>query len=172
MVFASILLLVGVAFFSFYRLVYASNPIEIEGYSWNTMTEGKTVIVLQFHNKGRKDITLKDITFNQGKKPKELALGISYSGQLVQPATGDPRMDDPRTKFMNIDAAPIHPRLSPNEINEAIKRKDNTPIYYGIKVEFYQEPIKSMTIKYTYFGVLVTKKINLEFWEIKNQRIH
>lgn len=158
MVFALILLLSGVVFYTF---VQYSNPIQIDGGSWTT--EGKKEIVYQFYNKGLTSITIKEVTVNNGKKPIALALGISYSGRLVQPVTGDPRLDDPRTKFMKIDAVPIYPRLNPNEINAAIHRKDNIPIYYGIKMA-YKEPIESITVKYTYFGLPVTKKINLESW--------
>lgn len=163
-VFSSILLLTGVAFFSFFRFVHLSNPIEIDGVSWDTRTEGKKEIVYHIRNKGLTSITIKEVTLNHGKQPKELALGISYSGHLVQPGT-----DDPMIKFMKIDAAPINPMLNSKEITEAINRKENTPFYYGIKVEFYQEPIKSMTVKYMYFGFLATKKYNLEeLWSVEN----
>lgn len=154
-------LLTGVVFFTFVQL---SNPIRIDGVSTSTKEDGKKEIVFQIYNKGLKRITIKEVTLNNGKQPKELALGISYdTGHLVQIGT-----DDPMIKFMKVDAAPIKPNLNNKEISEAIKRKENTPIYYGIKVEFHNEPIKSMTVKYKYFGFSVTKKYNLELWNIEN----
>ncbi|GGI11657.1 hypothetical protein [Gottfriedia solisilvae] len=164
-VFTSFLLLAGVVFYTF---VQYSNPIQIDGGSWTT--EGKKEIVYQFYNKGLRRITIKEVTVNHGKKPNGLALGISYGGRLVQPVTDDPDDQWGRIKFVKIDAVPVYPRLNPNEINEAIHRKDNTLIYYGIKME-YKEPIQSITVKYTYFGLPVTKKIKLEswgFWNVEN----
>ncbi|MFP5116001.1 hypothetical protein ACSU64_27200 [Bacillaceae bacterium C204] len=159
-VFSSILFLAGVGFFKFVQL---SNPIRIDGISTYTKEDGKEEVVIQIYNNGLKRITIKEVTLNHRKHPKELALGVSYSGHLVQSGT-----DDPMIKFMKIDAAPIYPKLNPKEMTEAINRKENTPIYYGIKVEFYKGPIKSMTVKYKYFGFLVTKKYNLESWYINN----
>ncbi|WP_165347212.1 hypothetical protein, partial [Gottfriedia acidiceleris] len=106
-VFSSILLLAGVVFYTF---VQYSNPIQIDGISTNTKVEGKKEVVFQIFNKGLRQITIKEVTVNHGKKPNGLALGISYSGLLVQPVTGDPR-----TKFMKIGAVPVYPRLNPNE---------------------------------------------------------
>ena len=160
-VFSSILLLAVVVFFAFVQL---SNPIRIDEVSTNTKEDGKKEVVFQIYNKGLKRITIKEVTLNHRKQPKELALGISYdNSQLVQSG-----FDNPMIKFMEVDAEPINPKLNPKEITEAINRKENTPIYYGIKVEFYQEPIKSMTVKYKYFGFLVTKKYNLELWNLEN----
>lgn len=127
-VFSSILLLAGVAFFSFFRFVHLSNPIEIDGVSWDTRTEGKKEIVYHIRNKGLTSITIKEVTLNHGKQPKELALGISYSGHLVQPGT-----DDPMIKFMKIDAAPINPKLNPKEWTEAIHSKEKNQLILELK---------------------------------------
>jgi hypothetical protein len=155
-----ILLLTVVVFFTFVQL---SNPIRIVGVSSSDKEEGKKEVVFQIYNIGLKSITIKEVTLNHRKHPKELALGISYdTGHLVQSG-----IDNPMIKFMKINAAPINPKLNSKEITEAIKRKEMTPIYYGIKVEFYNDPIKSMTVKYKYFGFPVTKKYNLELWNLE-----
>ncbi|MDR7071492.1 hypothetical protein [Fictibacillus barbaricus] len=156
-----ILLLIGVVFFTFVQLSY---PIRIDGVSTSTKEDGKKEIVFQFYNLGLKRITIKEVTLNHRKQPKELALGISYDTEhLVQSG-----IDNPMIKFMKVDAAPIKPKLNKKEITDAFNRKENTPIYYGIKMEFEKEPIKSMTVKYKYFGFLVTKKYDLELWNLEN----
>ena len=156
-----ILIFIGVAFFAFVKL---SNPIRIDGVSTNKIQDGKEAVVFQIYNKGLKSITIKEVTLNHRKQPNELALGISYdTGKLVQSDT-----DNPMIKFMKIDAAPINPKLNKKEITKAINRKEKTPIYYGIRVVFYKEPIKSMSVKYNYFGFQVTKKYNLELWNLEN----
>ncbi|WNB90967.1 hypothetical protein [Bacillus sp. NEB1478] len=156
-----ILLIIGAVFLSFVQL---SNPIRIDGVSTSTKEDGKKTVIFQIHNIGLKRITIKEVTLNHSKQPKELALGISYdTGHLLQSG-----IDNPMIKFMKVDSAPIIPKLNKKEITDAINRKENTPIYYGIKVESYKEPIKSMTVKYKYFGFLVTKKYNLESWNLEN----
>lgn len=154
------LILSGLVFITFVQL---SNPILIDGVSISTKEEGKNDVVFQIYNKGFKSIRIKEVTLNNKKQPKELALGISYVSQLVQSGT-----DNPFIKFMKIDSELIEPRLTIKEMREAIKSKGMTPIHYGIRVEYYEEPIESMTIKYQYFGFPVTKKYSLESWNIGN----
>jgi hypothetical protein len=156
-----ILLFTGVLFYSFIQI---SNPIRIDGVSTSMIDEGKKEVVFQIDNIGLKRIKIKEVTLNHMKQPEELALGISYdSGHLVQSGT-----DDPMIQFMKIDAASVNPKLNKKEINEAINRKEKTPINYGIKVVYDKEPIKSLTIKYLYFGFQVTKKYDQELWDLEN----
>ena len=109
-----ILLLTGVVFFTFVQL---SNPIRIDGVSTSTKKDEKKAVVFQIYNIGLNRITIKEVTLNHRRQPKEIALGISYdTGHLVQSG-----IDNPMIKFMKIDAAPINPKLNKKEITEAIK---------------------------------------------------
>ncbi|SFA87719.1 MULTISPECIES: hypothetical protein [unclassified Bacillus (in: firmicutes)] len=139
-----------------------SNPICIDGVSISIKEDGKNDVVFHIYNKGLKSVTIEEFTLNNKNHPKGLALGISYdTQQLVQSGTNNPLI-----KFMKIDSELIEPRLTNQEMKEAIKRKEMTPIHYGIRVEYDEEPIESMTIKYQYFGFAVTKKYSLERWNL------
>ncbi|HYK72260.1 MAG TPA: hypothetical protein VEV44_03865 [Pseudoneobacillus sp.] len=154
------LFITGAVFFIFVQL---SNPLQIDGVSTTTYEEGKEELVFHIYNQGIKRIKIKEVAINSNKLPKEVSLGVSYDGQLVKGGT-----DNPFIKFMRIDSEFIEPRLSQEEFKAAIKRRDMTPIHYGIRVEFYGEVIKKITIKYKYFGFPVKKTFLLERWNLGN----
>ncbi|MFT4145194.1 MAG: hypothetical protein QM644_12125 [Mobilitalea sp.] len=133
-----------------------SKPLRIGGYTEYNNSEDKKVYI-ELVNNGWFDIHLKEVLINN-KKPSELQLVISYTGQLVSAGIED----DPLTKSINIDSAPIHPKLAAEEFEEAVKTK-TTPINYGIKVN-NEETIEVVKIKYKCLGFTFKKEFNLDTW--------
>ncbi|WP_078548599.1 hypothetical protein [Litchfieldia alkalitelluris] len=160
------IVILGILILSFVAFIQFSNPLKMDGIFTTTNENGKIDIVFEVSNEGFNRIKLREVTINNNKTPDSLELGISYdTGHLVQSG-----LDHPLIRFTEIDEKYIFPSLSPQESMKAIERKEMTPIHYGIKVEFHDELMESMTIKYYYFGFPVTKKYSLERWDIINTR--
>ena len=150
----AIFLLIG----GFISFIYFSNPISINGIFTNYKDQGLKEIVFNIENMGIKELTLKEVTINHNKTPKELALGISYDTlQVVQSGT-----DSQNIKFMDLNKENIYPKIPSEKVIEIINRNEMTPISYGIRVEFYEENIETLNVKYKYFGFPVTKKISVK----------
>ncbi len=128
-----------------------SKPLRIGGYTEYANTKDKKIYI-ELVNNGWFDIHLKDVLINN-KKPSELQLVISFSGQLVSAGIED----NPLTKSINIDAAPIHPKLKQEEVREALKT-NTTPIDYGIGFN-HGEEVKVIKIKYKYMGFTFIKEV-------------
>lgn len=146
-----ILLGLGLTFIFFLN----SKPLQIGGYSEYSNSEDKKIYI-ELVNNGWFDIHLKEVLVN--KKPSEIKLVISYTGQMVSAGIED----DPLTKSINIDAAPIHPKLTVEEVEEAIKTK-TTPIDYGLGIN-NEEVIENIMIKYKCLGFTFKKEFNLDNW--------
>ena len=147
-----ILLGLGLTFIFFLN----SKPLQISGYSEYSNSEDKKIYI-ELDNNGWFDIHLKEVLVNN-KKPSEIKLVISYTGQMVSAGIEG----DPLTKSINIGAAPIHPKLTVEEVEEAIKTK-TTPIDYGIGIN-NEEVIENIMIKYKYLGFTFQKEFNLDNW--------
>ncbi len=147
-----VLLGLGLTFIFFLN----SKPLEVGGYTeYYNLKDEK--IYIELDNQGWFDIHLKEVLINN-KKPSDVKLVISYTGQLVSAGIED----DPLTKSVNIDSAPIHPKLAVEEVTEAIKTQ-TTPINYGIGIN-NEEEIESIIIKYKYLGFTFKKEFNLDNW--------
>ena len=145
----------------FLLFVFLSNPLVINGASTYTDGEGRQEIVFQFDNEGYRNITILDVTINSSQ-PSSVALGVSYdTGQHVQSG-----VDNPLILFMEVDAEAIRPRLNKEQIDDALRKKEMTPIHYGILVTNAGEWLEGMTITYSYFGVHVRKKVDLRRWTV------
>jgi hypothetical protein len=143
--------------------IYLSNPIIINGIS-EYHKDGRKEIVLETINKGISSIRIQEVRVNGNNKPKRIYLGISYdTNQMVQYG-----LNDPLIQFVALDKEDIIPELTIDETLKAIKRKEKTPIKYGIRIEFCEEAIHNVTVKYKYFGFVIRKKIPLEKWNIDN----
>ena len=131
------------------------NPLASDGFTEYDHARKKMDIELVNH--GRFNVYIQDVLVNN-KTPNKVQLVISYSGQLVAGGIDS----SPWAKFVNIQDAPIHPRLSPEQIQEAVKTH-STPVHYGIRI-YNDEDIAFIKIKYKYMGIPFTREINLDTW--------
>ncbi|MFA9558256.1 hypothetical protein ACERII_13190 [Evansella sp. AB-rgal1] len=140
----------------FIGYVYFSNPLVFSGGSQYSK-DGIEQTVYDFSNNGFMDITLKEVTVNGKKEPKNVALGVSYDTlQGVQVGT-----DNPNILFMKLDEEKIQRKITSNQALEVINKNEGTPLSYGILVEYYEEPIESLTVTYMYFGLSIKKNMEV-----------
>lgn len=135
-----------------------TDKLEVEGISTYTDPEGRVEYVLDLTNGGFVDVTLLDAWVNDGERP-DMQLGVSFSSmQMVQAG-----IDDPAVVFMELDAMPIRPKLSPEAMTEAVQEKDGSiPTLYGLRFA-YAGQVESVTIKYRVLGMVKTKKVTRWF---------
>ena len=130
-------------------------PLMIDGFTeYNKL---KKQVDIELINKGSHDIFVQEVLVNN-KIPKKVQLVISYSGHLAAGGIDD----DPLAEFININEAPVHPQLSPEEFQAAVKTK-TTPINYGIRI-MNEEDIGVVKIKYRYWWFTFMKEVNLNTW--------
>lgn len=72
----------------------------------------------------------------------------------------------PATQFMDLTASSIYPELSGDKAQAALQRKEHTPMQYGLRLHYENQPIQSITIKYKYLGFKKMK--NITRWFIAN----
>jgi hypothetical protein len=139
----------------FLGFIYLSNPIVINGSStYEDMNENKE-IVFHFDNEGINKVLIKEVLINN--QVGKVDLGISYdTSHIVQSGT-----DNESIKFVDLGEEFVNPRLSSDQVLDALNKKENTPIHYGIRIRNYKEPIEFISIKYKYFGLPVSKEINV-----------
>lgn len=138
----------------------SSDPLVSDGLSSYQIGQERGV-VLQISNEGYGNIKLLSVEVNGQTPPTPVSLGIAYdTGQFVQ-VLPDPH---PHIRFMDLQASPIYPKPSPEEMKEALNKQENTPIHYGIRIIYDEEqPIRSVTIRYKYLGFTKTAKITKWF---------
>lgn len=97
-----------------------------------------------------------EVRINENEKPIYSNLGISYTGRMV---SGDIE-DDNLTTFVELISEPIKPRLSAEEMSELIVNENRTiPIHYGVQIK-NNNNVKTVYIKYKYFGVTKVASFN------------
>jgi hypothetical protein len=55
---------------------------------------------------------------------------------------------DPATQFMDLSASSIYPALSQEEFHAALEKKEHTPMQYGLRIRYENQPIQNVTITY------------------------
>ncbi|WP_043932926.1 hypothetical protein [Bacillus sp. EB01] len=140
---------------AFLGFIYLSNPIVINGSSTYEDTNENIEIVFHLDNEGINKVLIKEVRINN--QVGKVDLGISYdTSDIVQSGT-----DNESIKFVDLGEEFVNPRLSSDQVIDALNKKENTPIQYGIRIKNFKEPIEFITIKYKYFGLPVSKEINV-----------
>ncbi len=142
----------------FYAFVHLSNPIVLDGFSSTSLNpDGSMDISYSFYNAGVSKIQIQEVFLDDVASKGTIDLGISHdTTQIVQAGT-----TSPNTLFYNLQEKTIHPRLSEEEITEALNKKVMTPIFYGIRIKEYKGPIHTIAIQYKYLGLTVTKEFHV-----------
>ena len=141
----------------FLGFIYLSNPIVINGTSIYKDANGNDEIVFDVNNEGINKLRIKEVLINNQPNNQLIDLGISYDTlQIVQSNT-----DNELIKFYALDEKSVLPQKTSDEVAAALTQKEMTPLHYGIRVNNFKEPIESITIKYKYFGLSVSKEIKV-----------
>lgn len=148
-----VITLLGIGLFIAFLL--NQNPLVSDGFA--EYNNARKQVDISLVNEGRYHLFIQEVMVNN-KAPKKVQLVISYTGQLVAGGIDD----DPLAKFVDISEAPIHPQLTPQEFQAAVKTK-TTPIHYGIRV-VGNDDIEVVSIRYKYMGITFTREINLNTW--------
>ncbi|WP_100333407.1 hypothetical protein [Bacillus alkalisoli] len=139
--------------------VYFSTPIAIYGMAENYKDDDASIIY-QIENNGKKELVIQELYINDEKKHTNVTLGISYDSiQYVQEGTNNSNII-----FHTIDEKAVLPKINYKNVIEVIELKNMTPISYGIRIMDYQQPIDTISIKYKYYGIPITKKYNVSNW--------
>ncbi len=131
------------------------NPLVSDGFT--EYNNARKQVDISLVNEGRHNLFIQEVMVNN-KTPQKVQLVISYTGQLVAGGIDD----DPLAKFVDISEAPIHPQLTSQEFQDAVKTK-TTPIHYGIRV-VGNDDIEVVSIRYKYMGITFTREINFNTW--------
>ena len=142
----------------FISFVYLSNPLVLDGSKTiHTKPNNTFDITYNIYNKGSRNIEFQEVYINGEASHETIDLGISFdTGHIVQAGT-----TNPNTLFFPLQEQSVKPKLSNEEIDEALKKKEMTPIDYAIRIKDFTGTIEIMTIKYNYFGFTVTKQFEL-----------
>ncbi|OCA84402.1 hypothetical protein A8F94_17020 [Bacillus sp. FJAT-27225] len=141
----------------FLGFIYLSNPIVLNGSSTYEDPNGSRDIVFHLYNEGISKVSIKKVLINNQVDNKKVDLGISYdTPQIVQSGTRNEMI-----KFFELGDVFVNPRIQSNQVKDALNKKEMTPIHYGIRIKNFTEPIESITIKYKYLGLPITKEINV-----------
>ncbi|MFC4099867.1 hypothetical protein [Paenibacillus xanthanilyticus] len=139
-----------------------ADPIRDDGLTTYSDPGGRyKIYTVMVKNESRQDIKLQSVQVNDGEKPMIAKLGITYgSGHQVQ-YLGE--QTDPATRFVELEASPIQPQASEEEILAIIANGKSTPTHYGIMFRYDDEPVQQITIRYTYYGLPKVKHIRSWF---------
>ena len=139
----------------FLSFVYLSNPLVMAGFKTiHTKPNNTFDITYNIYNKGSRNIEIQEVYINGKASHETIDLGISFdTSQIVQAGT-----TNPNTLFFPLQEQPVKPKLTNEEIEDALKKKEKTPIDYAILVKDFTGTIETMIIKYNYFGFTVTKQ--------------
>lgn len=141
----------------FIGFIYQSNPITLYGSSIYKDSNGNNEIVFDFYNEGILKVKIKEVLIPNQSSNQLVDLGISYdNSHAVQSNT-----DNELIKFYPFGEKFVLTKKSRDEIADAHERKQMTPMSYGIRVNNFKEPMEYITIKYTYFGIPVSKDIQV-----------
>ncbi|TYP73967.1 hypothetical protein [Paenibacillus methanolicus] len=139
-----------------------ADPMRNDGLTTYTDPVGRfKIYTIMLMNESRHDIKLQSVQVNDGEMPMIAQLGVTYgSGHQVQ-YIGD--QTDPAIRFMELRALPIRPKASEEEIRAIIADRSPTPTYYGVMFRYDREPVRQVTIRYTYYGLPKVKHIRSWF---------
>lgn len=153
----SLIVLVSVTI-GFLCFIYLSNPIVLNGN--NSTYEDKNGyhdIVFDIYNQGISKVLIKEVLINEQDSSTKVDLGISYDTlQYVQSES-----DNKLIIFVALDEAYVNLKIPSDQVVDVINKREMTPIHYGIRIKNYKDPIKTITIKYKYLGLPVSKVINV-----------
>ncbi|WP_168118635.1 hypothetical protein [Paenibacillus sp. HB172176] len=138
-----------------------ADPLLNNGLTTFSSPEGKKIYTIELVNASDSDIDIRSISVNGGKQPDFAKLGITYDSEQTVQYFGD--QTDPATEIMELHEAAIEPQLSREEKQAVFASnatsKQHTPIHYGVVVQYDKEPIREVTIRYTYLGFTKEKRI-------------
>ena len=141
----------------FLSFVYLSNPLVLDGSRTEYLKPNNSFdITYDIYNKGSRNIEIQEVLINHASN-ETIELGISFDSQFVQAGTSNPN-----TLFFALQQHPVKPELTPEEKNEAFKKKEMKPMQYGILLKDFTGTLHTITIKYKYFGLTVTKHYELQ----------
>ena len=144
----------------FISFVYLSNPLVLDGSRTEYLNPNNPNnlfdITYDIYNKGSRNIEIQEVLINHASN-ETIELGISFDSQFVQAGTSNPN-----TVFFALQQHPVKPELTPEEKNEAFKKKEMKPMHYGILLKDFTGTLHTITIKYKYFGLTVTKHYELQ----------
>lgn len=143
-----------------------TNGLEDTGLSTYIGPDGKVEYVIGLANAGFADVTLLDAWIDDGRRPDQLQLGVTFdSFHGVQAG-----LDHPAIQFMPLDAMPIRRQLSHEAVSEAIRNGDGkVPTFYGLRFA-WQGEIERVTIRYRVLGVVRTLEVSRWFGESEAAR--
>jgi hypothetical protein len=137
----------------------ASDPLISDGLVTYRLPNEKGYVV-GLSNKGYGKIDLLSVKVNGEDPPGPVWLGVAYDSLSEVQIPPEP---DPNIRFMNIKDSSIYPKLTVEEIQEALKMKKNTPMRYGVRIVYDEsQPINSVIIRYKYLGF--TKAATITRW--------
>lgn len=148
----TLIVLVSIAT-GFLGFIYLSNPLVLGGSSTYDDFNGYKDIVLDLYNEGISNVLIKEVLINN--QAGNVDLGISYDLQYVQSHT-----DNESIKFYELGEKVVNPKKVGEQV--IYNKEEITPIHYGIRIKNFKEPIKSITIKYKYLGLPVSKEIKIK----------
>ena len=152
-----IAILVGCIVIGFIGFIYLSNPLVYYGNSTYEEPSGYKDIVFEIKNEGISAVLIKEVLVNNQPGDEIIELGISHDTfQIVQSET-----ENEQIKFYPLGEMEIITTIPNDQAFKLLREKKMTPFHHGIRVKNYHEPIKTLTIKYKYFGFLVTKELNV-----------
>ena len=114
----------------FISFIYLSNPLVLDGsrteYLNPNNPNNSFDITYDIYNNGSRNIEIQEVLINHASN-ETIELGISFDSQFVQAGTSNPN-----TVFFALQQHPVKPELTPEEKNEAFKKKEMKPMHYGI----------------------------------------
>ena len=152
-----IVILLGCIVLGFVSFIYLSDPLVYYGNSTYEEPSGYKDIVFEIKNEGISKVLIKEVLVNNQPGDEIIELGISHDTfQIVQSETGNEQI-----KFYPLGEMEVITKIPKDQAYKLFHQKKMTPFHYGIRVKNYNEPIKTLTIKYEYFGFPVTKEVNV-----------
>jgi hypothetical protein len=101
--------------------------------------------VVELSNEGYQKIDIMNVKVNGEDRSDVVQLGISYDSGHTVLVLSSP---DPATQFMDLSASSIYPALSQEEFHAALEKKEHTPMQYGLRIRYENQPIQNVTITY------------------------
>lgn len=141
-----VIIILAIGFFAFAHL---SNPIVLEETSSSNRSND---VVLHLYNEGLSKVQLTDVLINN--QPSNLLVDLGVLVQFVQ------SQNEVNTYF-DLGQGLVIPRVTTESILDVIDQTELAPMQYGIRIKNFKEPIESITIKYKYLGLTISKEIKI-----------
>lgn len=139
-----------------YFLMKANPPLQITATAYN---EDNTSVVLGVGNTGFSGILLKEVKVNAGEDLPEVKLQVADAskGLIV---VDDFKYDEEGYSFINLDSRYIKTGTTFKEIMTEEGEMVEVPEVFGISI-IHDEPIETIHIKYSHFGVSYEETVEL-----------